>query len=126
MDLHRLKFNGKYLLKGLVLAYMATIILLIITAFLLTYTPLKESNIPLMNTIIIISSITVGAIYSAIKIGQKGWLNGGLFGILYFLTLFILNLLFIKDYTFDILYLSRFLVFTITGIIAGVLGINLS
>lgn len=117
--------NIKYMFKALVLSYILTFILVLIISFLLTYTSLKESNIPLLNTIIMIISISVGSIYIAIKLEENGWLNGGILGILYFLILVFLNYLFVKPFTFDIFSISKFLISLITGIIGGVLGINL-
>lgn len=115
----------KHLFKALVLSYILTLILILIMSLLLTYTSLKESNIPLLNTIIMIISISFGGLYIAIKVEENGWLNGGILGILYFLILVFLNYLFVKPFTFDIFSISKFLISLITGIIGGVLGINL-
>lgn len=125
MEGNRFKHIGKYMSKALVLAYIITLVLVVVTALLLTYSSLKESTIPLINTIIIILSISIGSSYAAIKIGEKGWLSGCIFGILYFLGLLLLNKIFIKEYVLDIFYFSRFFIFVITGIIGGILGINL-
>ncbi|NMB07804.1 MAG: TIGR04086 family membrane protein [Tissierellia bacterium] len=125
MEYNSFKFGIKYLFKALVLSYIFTLVLILIITFLLTYTSLKESTIPLLNTIIIIISITIGSIYISIKIGEKGWLNGGMLGILYFLILLLLNYLFVKPFTFDIFSFSKFFISLITGIIGGILGINL-
>ena len=117
--------NIKYMFKALVLAYILTLVLVLIISFLLTYTSLKESNIPLLNTIIMVISISFGGVYIAVKIEENGWLNGGILGILYFLILVFLNYLFVKPFTFDIFSISKFLISLITGIIGGILGINL-
>ena len=114
-----------YILKSLALSFIFTLVLVLIVSILLTYTPLKESRIPLLNTIIMIISITVGSIYIAIKIGERGWLNGGLVGILYFLILVLLNYLFIKPFVFDVYSISKFFISLVTGIIGGMIGINI-
>lgn len=115
----------KYIIKGLVLAYVFTLVLVLVVSFLLTYTRLKESTIPLLNTIIMIISISVGAIYIAVNIGERGWLNGGILGVFYFVILILFNYLFVKPFTFDIFSISKFFISLITGIIGGILGINL-
>jgi len=115
----------KHLFKALVLSYILTLILILIMSLLLTYTSLKESNIPLLNTITMIVSISIGSIYIAIKIQEKGWLNGGILGVLYFLVLILLNFLFVKPFTLDVFSITKFLIALATGIIGGVLGINL-
>ena len=114
-----------YILKSLALSFIFTLVLVLIVSILLTYTPLKESRIPLLNTIIMIISITVGSIYIAIIIGDRGWLNGGLVGILYFLILVLLNYLFIKPFVFDVYSISKFFISLVTGIIGGMIGINI-
>lgn len=115
----------KYIIKGLALAYVFTLVLVLVVSFLLTYTRLKESTIPLLNTIIMIISISVGAIYIAVNIGERGWLNGGILGVFYFVILILFNYLFVKPFTFDIFSISKFFISLITGIIGGILGINL-
>lgn len=115
----------KYIIKGLALAYVFTLVLVLVVSFLLTYTRLKESTIPLLNTIIMIISISVGAIYIAVNIGERGWLNGGILGVFYFIILILFNYLFVKPFTFDIFSISKFFISLITGIIGGILGINL-
>ena len=117
--------QGTYFLKSLVLSFIFTFILVLIVSILLTYTPLKESRIPLLNTIIMIISITVGSIYIAFKVGEKGWLNGGIVGVLYFLILVLLNYLFIRPFILDVYSVSKFFISLITGIIGGMIGINL-
>ncbi|NMB27159.1 MAG: TIGR04086 family membrane protein, partial [Tissierellia bacterium] len=79
----------------------------------------------LFNTIIMVISITVGGIYISIKIGEKGWLNGGTIGVLYFLILVLLNYLFIKPFIFDIYSMGKFFISLVTGIIGGMIGINI-
>ena len=44
---------------------------------------------------------------------------------LYFIVLVLLNYLFIKPFVFDIYSLSKFFIALVTGIIGGVIGINI-
>src|SRR5690606_41355768 len=94
--------HGINVLKSILLAFALTILLLLIVTLILTFTPIKEDNIPLLTTAIMIISIAAGSIYMAIKAQEKGWLNGGIIGILYFVILLFLNYLFIKPFIFDI------------------------
>ncbi|GFN36311.1 TIGR04086 family membrane protein [Tepidimicrobium xylanilyticum] len=111
--------------KSLVLSFTITLVLILIISLLLTYTSLKESKIPLLNTVIMIISITFGSMYMAIKMEENGWLYGGIVGALYFVLLVLLNYFFIKPFVFDIYSLSKFFVALVTGIIGGVIGINI-
>lgn len=116
--------RGIYILKSLAISFIITIILVLIVSLLLTYTSLKESRIPLLNTIVMVISITTGSVYMAIKVEENGWLNGGIIGALYFLTLVLLNYLFVKPFVLDIYSISKFFIALVTGIIAGIIGIN--
>lgn len=113
------------ILKSLAFALVLTAILLLIVAALLTFTPLKEDKIPILNTIIMILSIVLGSIRLAFKVEEKGWLNGGLIGILYFLLLVLINFIFIKPFIFDIYTIGKFFICLIAGIIGGMIGVNI-
>ncbi len=117
--------KGINIAKSLTLSFIITLVLIIVVSLLLTYTSLKESRIPLLNTIVMIISITIGSIYMAINMEENGWLYGGIVGALYFIVLVLLNYLFIKPFVFDIYSLSKFFIALVTGIIGGVIGINI-
>ncbi|QQY78761.1 putative membrane protein (TIGR04086 family) [Keratinibaculum paraultunense] len=114
-----------YLFKGLIFSMGITILLLFILSLILLYTPFKESNISLLNTIVMIISITIGSIYVSINIGENGWINGGILGILYFLMLILLNYLFLKPFLIDIYLIGKLVLSLVIGIIGGIIGINL-
>lgn len=115
----------RYILKGLAVSYIITFAMILIISLLLTYTSLKESTIPIINTIAMIGSIVCGSIYLTLNTGEKGWLNGMLIGFLYFLILLILNKTFIKTFSFNTYSFSKFMISLVTGIIGGMIGINL-
>lgn len=114
-----------FILKGIALAYIVTLIMMLIFSLFLTYTSLKESMIPVLNTIIMIGSIVLGSIYLTLKVGEKGWLNGMIIGVLYFIILLLLNKLIINDLNLSIFSFTKLLISIVTGIIGGMIGINL-
>lgn len=124
MDLKKLN-RPIYLAKGIVLSYIITIILILIFSLLLTFTSIKESRITLLNTVVMISSVTAGSIYMSRRTKEQGWINGGLIGLAYYLILIILGFLFLKPMVIDIFSLSKFLMAVITGVIGGMIGINI-
>lgn len=117
--------HGINVLKSILLAFALSILLLLIVTLILTFTPIKEDNIPLLTTAIMIISIAAGSIYMAIKAQEKGWLNGGIIGILYFVILLFLNYLFIKPFIFDIYTIGKFFISLATGVIGGMIGVNI-
>lgn len=102
-----------------------TILLILLFTFILTYTKLSENLIPVINSIIMILGITSGSIFISRKIDKKGWLSGGLIGILYFFLILLLSTIFIKDFTIDKYSLIKGLIAVITGCIGGMIGINI-
>ena len=115
-----------YLAKGLVLAFIITLVLILISSLLLTYTSMKEGRMVLLNTIVMILSITTGSIYVAGKVKEKGWINGGILGVLYYLILLLISFTFLKPFTLDVFSISKLILTAITGIIGGIIGINIS
>lgn len=116
----------KYLAKGVILAYIITIILMLIFSLLLTFTSIGEDKITLLNTIVMIASISLGSVYVTRKVKEQGWVNGGLVGIIYYLILIIIGLIFLKTMIVDIFSISKLVISGITGIIGGMIGINIS
>lgn len=115
-----------FILKGITLSYIITIITMLILSIFLTYTSLKESIIPILNTIIMIGSIVLGSVYLTSKVKNRGWLNGMIIGILYFLVLLLLNRIIIKEPGQGLYMFYKLLISIVTGIIGGMIGINLS
>jgi putative membrane protein (TIGR04086 family) len=118
------KSRISYLLKGVIMAFVITIILLVFFSLLLRFTSLSESRLHLLNNLTMIFSLAISSLYAAIKIKEKGWLHGGIVGLLYYLVIFLINLIFIRDTEISIL-LSKLLISVVTGIIGGMIGINL-
>lgn len=115
----------KYLLKGLFLAFIITIVLLLFFSLLLRFTTLSESKLPLFNNITMVISIVLASIFTAIKIKENGWMNGAIIGLLYYLVIIIINVLLLDNGSSNMLLLTKLLLSTVTGIIGGMIGINL-
>lgn len=115
-----------YLLKGLLLAFVVTAILILISSLILTYTNLSEGKMSLLNTIVMILSITSGSAYVAVMIKEKGWLNGGILGLSYYLILILINLIFLKPLIVDVYLFTRLIISVVMGVIGGIIGINIA
>lgn len=79
------------IIKGSVTAIILTLLLLLIFAIILTYTSLKETMINPVIIVISVISILIGSSISTLKISKNGLLNGGLVGIIYILTIYLLS-----------------------------------
>lgn len=111
--------------KGLMRGYIVSLILFLISAILITYTSIGEGIIPVLTSIIMILSIAYAAIYVAIHIKKRGWLHGAIVGLIYILLLILLSKIFITGYMIDRVVLYRIGISIITGIVGGMIGINM-
>lgn len=112
-------------IKGTIIGLIITMILILIFSIIMTYTKLSEELIPLFSSVIMILSISIGAIIISRKIEKRGWLCGGLVGVFYFIIFFLLSTIFFKDFNLGTYYLIKGLVAVVTGSIGGMIGINI-
>ncbi|MCK9444623.1 MAG: TIGR04086 family membrane protein [Tissierellaceae bacterium] len=115
-----------YLGKGLILSFIITGVSILVFSVLLAYTKIGEGIIPLVNTIVLMLSIAIGSIYLSAKIKEKGWINGGILGIAYYLILLILGLGFVRPMLSEVFLVSRLIISAVSGVIGGIIGINIS
>ncbi len=113
------------IIRGTIIGLIFTIILILLFTLILTFTKLSEEIIPLINSIIMIIGITSGAIFISRKVNSKGWLSGGLVGILYFFIIFSLGVLFVNGFIVDKYLLIKGIIAIATGCIGGMIGINI-
>ena len=117
--------NGIYLIKGLLLSYLVTIVLILFFSLIVTYSTIKEGRISLFNTITMITSITTGSIYVSRKLKENGWINGCIIGLSYYLILLLLNFALLRPFVLDVFSISKLLIAIIVGLISGIIGINI-
>lgn len=118
-------FDFKYLGKGLIVCLILTVTALIILALILKFTSLSESKLPMFNNLIVIISVAIGALYASGKTKENGWFIGAFIGLIYYLFILILNLIFIKDVSLSLLVIPKLLMSIFSGAIGGIIGINI-
>lgn len=85
VSINKINLNNNIVkvIKGSIIAFLISIMLLFIFASLLVYTNIQENTIKPVVIIISIISILVGSSLSSIKIKRKGIVNGALVGTIY-------------------------------------------
>lgn len=116
---------GVTLGKSLIISFITTLILFLIFTVVLTYTKMSEGMIPIIDSIILIVSITLGAIYKSINSEKRGFLNGGIVGLIYILLLILISSIFMKNFQFTSYTLTKIFIGILTGVVAGMIGVNL-
>ncbi len=113
------------IIKGTVISIILSLILLTIYAALLSYTSISESTmVPVIITITGIS-ILIGSSISSMHIKKQGMLNGALVGLIYMLTIYILSSIFLSSFEININSIIMISVGIVTGMIGGVIGVNM-
>lgn len=113
------------IIKGTVISIILSLILLTIYAALLSYTSISENTmVPVVITITGIS-ILIGSSISSMHIKKQGMLNGALVGIIYMLTIYILSSIFLSSFELTTNSIIMIAVGIGTGMIGGVIGVNM-
>ena len=123
-DISREK-NSIKILKGTIISIILSILFLTIYAVLLSYTSISENTmVPVIITITGIS-ILIGSSISSMHIKKQGMLNGALVGLIYMLTIYILSSIFLSSFELNMNSIIMIAVGIITGMIGGVIGVNM-
>lgn len=118
------KKNAIRIIKGSIFAIITSAILLLIFAVLLCYTNLSENTIFPVILVITGISILIGSMISAKRIRKNGILNGGMVGVIYIITLYLISSLFLAGFNLTFNSFIMLIIGIITGMIGGIIGVN--
>lgn len=113
------------IIKGSVFSILITLILLFIYAILLTSTNIPESTMSVVVITITGISILIGSSISSFKIKKRGIVNGGLVGLIYIITIYLISSIALIGFSMNINSIVMIIVAIVTGMIGGIIGVNL-
>lgn len=125
VSMNKIKLNNNNIIKvikGSIISFLVSVILLFIFASLLVYTSLQETTIKPVVIIISIISILIGSSLSSIKIKKNGIINGALVGLIYILTIYILSSISLIGFNLNLYSI----IMMIGAIVSGMIGVNFS
>ena len=127
VSINKINLNNNIVkvLKGSIIAFLISIMLLFIFASLLVYTNIQENTIKPVVIIISIISILVGSSLSSIKIKRKGIVNGALVGTIYIMVIYILSSICFVGFELNLESIIMIISSIISGMIGGVIGVNI-
>ncbi len=113
------------LTKGVFWALSFALLAILIFAFIIKYTDISSNAIQPINQVIKALSILCGCFVFGKKIKNKGWLWGGVIGLLFTIMAFLIFSILDGSFTFNLSLLNDILFGTLMGIIAGIICISL-
>ena len=116
--------NIKNIFKGVGIALLTTIILLLIYSLVLTYTNVSENTITPVIIVITATCILLGSSIGNMKIRKNGLLNGGAIGGIYILIWYLISSIWNWKFALNIQSLIMILAGIIFGVIGGIIGVN--
>ncbi|MBZ4647579.1 MAG: hypothetical protein PWR27_2160 [Petroclostridium sp.] len=113
------------ILRGVILAYIITLLIFLIFAVFITYTNFPESAIPTVVVATTVVSLIIAGAGVAKRAKSKGWLNGAIAGITYMIILYFISCLALTGFVFDKYVIYMLILGLFTGAFGGIIGINL-
>ena len=112
-------------IKGSAIAIILTLIFLSIYAALLSATNISETTMVPVVLVITGISILIGSSMSTVSIESQGMLNGFLVGLIYMAVLYIISSIMLVGFEFNLNSVIMLIVGAVTGMIGGVIGVNI-
>ena len=109
--------------KALVVSIIVTLLLVLLFAVLIKFCSIDWSYISLVNQVIKSLSVLVGILVGFTK-RPNGWLRGFVFGIMYVAVSFVLFSALNGEFEFGISLLNDLVLVGITGMISGIIAVN--
>lgn len=113
------------LARGIAISFIITIILFYILGIILSCTSMPEKIINPGIIIITGVSILIATSVVTIKVQDKGMMRGGTIGAAYFVLIYLVSSLLLKNFDINVYSAIMFVVSFLCGGIGGVVGINL-
>lgn len=113
------------LIKGIVIAFVMTIAMIFLVSVLLCNTNLSES---IINPLIIFAtsfSILTGGFFTTKSLEKNGIITGGVLGLIYILSIYILSSILSSNFTININSIILIISSILCGAIGGIIGVNM-
>lgn len=111
-------------LIGLGVIYVVAALFSFIFSLILKFTSAQEDQLSLIITIISFIALFMGGLVAGGRAKEKGWLLGGLTGLLYTIINFLFQYL-----GYDSIFTTQqwiyYICFTLTAVMGGILGVNM-
>lgn len=118
-------FSRGSVIKGTVLSYIATLVLFVIFAIILTFADFPDKFVQGAVIITTVISLLLGGTVAGRSARSMGWASGLIMGTLYMVILYVLGGIINRNFTVDSNMLILFCIGIVSGAIGGMIGINI-
>ena len=116
--------NFKYILKGVIISIISTLIFLFIFSLILTYTNVSEKLINPFIIVVTAISIFIGSTIGNAKIQKNGLANGACVGLIYILAIYLVSSILNGHFTLNIASIIMIVLSIVFGILGGIIAVN--
>lgn len=116
--------NYIYILKGVIISIIFTLVFLFVFSILLTYTNINEKFTNPTIIVITAISILIGSSIGNIKVKKNGLLNGALIGGIYLILIYIISSIINNNFLITKESIIMIIAGMIFGMIGGIIGVN--
>lgn len=116
--------NFKYILKGVIISIISTLIFLFIFSLILTCTNVSEKLINPFIIVVTAISIFIGSSIGSLKLQKQGILSGALIGGIYLISLYIISGIINNNFSMTIQSIILIISGMICGMFGGIIGVN--
>ena len=110
--------------KGVGIALITTLVMLIIFSIILTYTNIQENVINPVIMIITAIRILIGSSLVSMKLKKNGLINGGLIGGIYILIIYLVSSILNWKFSLNLQSIIMIVTAVIFGVLGGIIGVN--
>ena len=116
--------NYIYILKGVIISIIFTLVFLFVFSALLTYTSISEKFTNPTIIVITAISILIGSSIGNIKVKKNGLFNGALIGAIYLILIYLISSIINNNFLITKESIIMIIAGMIFGMIGGIIGVN--
>ncbi|HHX87778.1 MAG TPA: TIGR04086 family membrane protein [Firmicutes bacterium] len=110
--------------KGLLFSILISLGLLLVCSLVLHFSAVPEKVTPYLACGVALLSVLCGSYYAGKRIGFRGWLHGGVVGLLYIVILLLVGILAHSEFAFGLYLVSKLFLGFVFGAAGGMWGVN--
>ena len=116
--------NFKYIIKGVIISIVSTLIFLFVFSMILTYTNVSEQLINPFIIVVTAISIFIGSSIGSLKLQKQGLLNGALIGGIYLISLYLISGIINNNFSISTQSIILIIAGIVCGMFGGIIGVN--